>query len=243
MSEFTKQLFKLNNHKGRSSVEWFDWFLDDTLATFGRKITTPPPSECVDDLFELGRLYATLVIGGEPFSCILGRTYEELASTYGKKMMGQFFTPCPISEMMAAIQIKSTILDEHQSVYSVHEPASGAGGMILSFIRTWLKEKRDTGLLWLTAVDLDLMCARMTALQIMANAMIHQFDLGAVRVFRGNGLGSPNDWELIVAGTDPRFLKSSQDLQIFASPPEGCQRESLALPSVTENSEGQLLLF
>ena len=53
----------------------------------------------------------------------------------------------------------------------------------------------------ITAVDLDRICSKMTSVQLLANAMIHQFSYGEVVVLHGNSLGDPTRLTPIVHAT------------------------------------------
>lgn len=172
MHVLTKTLVSIHNQFGYSSIQYFDWFLDDCLASFGRKITNPPPESCIPVLFELGKQYAEMVIEADPFSDLLGLVYMELGSEYGKKRMGQFFTPDAVSTMCAEMTAPYS-LTEPDRLHTLLEPASGAGSMLLVYVRVWLSRFHRVDNLGVYAVDLDSLCARMTALQLLSNCLVH----------------------------------------------------------------------
>lgn len=84
----------------------------------------------------------------------LGRVYEEqaLANNYA----GQFFTPEPLVEMMAAM----TIPDDLPDTAIVNDPACGSGRMLIAGI------KRNR-LATFVGTDTDLTCVHMTALNCL----------------------------------------------------------------------------
>ena len=85
----------------------------------------------------------------------------------GNKHTGQFFTPTNISDLM----VKCTGIDENlikeKGYISLHEPTSGAGGMILAYARE-LKSKgyNPSKNLLVVAWDIDILCTYMTYVQL-----------------------------------------------------------------------------
>ncbi|WP_161599248.1 N-6 DNA methylase [Reinekea blandensis] len=237
MHVLTKTLVSIHNQFGYSSIQYFDWFLDDCLASFGRKITNPPPESCIPVLFELGKQYAEMVIEADPFSDLLGLVYMELGSEYGKKRMGQFFTPDAVSTMCAEMTAPYS-LTEPDRLHTLLEPASGAGSMLLVYVRVWLSRFHRVDNLGVYAVDLDSLCARMTALQLLSNCLVHPYDLGEIVVYQGNALADPDCWCRIVLATLPAHFERS-DERVSAITPQ------LAKAQIdrVSTSEDQLGLF
>lgn len=88
----------------------------------------------------------------------------------GNKHTGQFFTPTNISDLMAKIvgidaNIESDISTKGYA--TLHEPTSGAGGMILAYARE-LKDKgyNPSKNLFVVAWDIDILCTYMTYVQL-----------------------------------------------------------------------------
>jgi len=84
----------------------------------------------------------------------LGRIYEEqaVANSYA----GQFFTPEPVVELMAAL----TMPDDLPATAIVHDPACGSGRMLIAGIR---RNRMATFI----GTDTDLTCVHMTALNCL----------------------------------------------------------------------------
>lgn len=91
---------------------------------------------------------------------IMTLVFEELG--LGNKNTGQFFTPTAISDMMAQITISDMELEQHiksKGYVGFHEPATGAGGMILAFAREVKIKGFDTYRnLYVEAWDIDILC-------------------------------------------------------------------------------------
>lgn len=97
---------------------------------------------------------------------ILGPLYMELE--IANKDAGQFFTPPELSEVMAAISFQDMIdkLDQ-QPFIKLSEPACGAGGMILAFVKVLIQHKYNpSDKLWVQCVDVDRMAALMCYIQL-----------------------------------------------------------------------------
>lgn len=84
----------------------------------------------------------------------LGLVYEQ--ETVANKYAGQFFTPEPITELMAAL----TMPDELPDTALVSDPACGSGRMLIAGIR---RNRFATFL----GTDTDLTCVHMTALNCL----------------------------------------------------------------------------
>lgn len=88
----------------------------------------------------------------------------------GNKNTGQFFTPTNISDLMAKIVGIDANTESDISKYgytTLHEPTSGAGGMILAYARE-LKSKgyNPSKNLFVVAWDIDILCTYMTYVQL-----------------------------------------------------------------------------
>lgn len=85
----------------------------------------------------------------------------------GNKHTGQFFTPTHISDLI----VKCEGIDESQikekGYIPLHEPTSGAGGMILAYARELKNKGYDPSRnLFVVAWDIDILCTYMTYLQL-----------------------------------------------------------------------------
>jgi len=103
------------------------------------------------------------VIEGEDF---LGKIAMEIGALDAKT--GQFFTPLPVSRMMAEITLidASNIIDTHGYI-TVNEPTSGAGGMVLAMSKT-LENKGyiPNHHMLVNAQDISRLCYHMCFLQL-----------------------------------------------------------------------------
>lgn len=97
---------------------------------------------------------------------ILGPLYMELE--IANKDAGQFFTPPELSEMMARLTFNEELdkLDT-QPFITVHEPACGAGGMILALVKVMIEAGHNpTEKLWVQCIDVDRLAALMCYIQL-----------------------------------------------------------------------------
>lgn len=54
-----------------------------------------------------------------------------------------------------------------------------------------------------SGIDLDYMCARMFAVQFLANSHVHDLTFGELWCAQGNTLGDSSDWRVILHATRP----------------------------------------
>lgn len=190
----SKEIIASHNHLGKSAIQWLDLFLDDCLASFGLKLKEGWPKDTNEHLFSLGRTYSQEIIK-RPFEDVLGEVYQTLASQYGKKALGQYFTPSPVAQMMATIGYSQKEFDEN-SVVRFYEPCLGSGVMALAFMHTvYENDPHFMSKLSVTGIDLDIMCVKMGTLQILGNNLIHELGLGEIKVLQGNSLDDPINLE------------------------------------------------
>ncbi len=179
--------------------EWLRVLTMDVLAGFGERLETPWDERRHAALFKLSGCYGRLV-AEHPWRDILGAVYMALSTHGQRNWMGQYFTPQSIADVMAEINTMEMDPTAHPKdrFIRVLEPASGAGMMLLSVCKTIAMKHGVQALrrLSLTAIDLDPLCARMTACQLLANAALHG-PLGEILVYRGNSLGNPADLEVV----------------------------------------------
>ncbi|WP_321817857.1 MULTISPECIES: N-6 DNA methylase [unclassified Paraburkholderia] len=101
---------------------------------------------------------------------VLGQTYMML--DLGNDRSGQFFTPYHVSKLMAGmIGGDAVARADAQGFARVHEPACGAGGMVIATAEAF----HDAGLnyqqtMHATCIDIDPCCVHMTYLQL---ALLH----------------------------------------------------------------------
>jgi hypothetical protein len=223
--------------------EWLRFLTMDVLAGFGEPLETPWDAQRHAALFELSGLYGRLV-AENPWRDILGAVYMELSAHGQRKWMGQYFTPQSVADFMAEINTGDLDPAAHPKdrFVTILEPTSGAGILLLSVCNTVAMKHGVEALrrLSLTAIDLDPLCARMTACQLLANAALHG-PLGEILVYRGNSLGNPADLEVVTHRlAAPRRVGGSPEPIPEVLPARAPQR----LAAVTAATESrQLSLF
>lgn len=102
----------------------------------------------------------------------------------GNKNTAQFFTPVQISDLMAKIVGVNLHIEniEKDGYTTLHEPTSGAGGLILAYARELdLKGYDPSRNLYVLAWDIDILCTYMTYVQLS------MYDIPA-KVVNGNTL-------------------------------------------------------
>ncbi|EGG94905.1 hypothetical protein IMCC1989_2177 [gamma proteobacterium IMCC1989] len=136
---------------------------DDTLENEYLKIISVY-STC--DLQRLCEMLSIVVMLLEPEPTdILGQLYMELELS--SKENGQYFTPPYISGLMAEI-LHGESLDQklQQPFVTLHEPACGAGGMVMSFVKVVIQKKHNPAeKLWVSAIDINRIAALMAYIQ------------------------------------------------------------------------------
>ncbi len=96
---------------------------------------------------------------------ILGQLYMELE--VASKDQGQFFTPPELSELMARLSHGPELANLQKPFVTVSEPACGAGGMILAFVKIMIENKLDpSSRMWTQCVDVDRLAALMCYVQL-----------------------------------------------------------------------------
>ncbi|WP_240465925.1 N-6 DNA methylase [Burkholderia cenocepacia] len=137
-----------------------------------------------EELFEAGsRDGAELPSGG--FTDVLGSLY--MMFDLGNARTGQFFTPYPVSQLMAKMLVGDGSDVRSKGFVTLQEPACGAGGMVVAYADALL----GAGINYQKAmhaicVDIDVRCVHMTYLQL---SLLH---IPAI-VVHGNAL-SVEEW-------------------------------------------------
>jgi type I restriction-modification system DNA methylase subunit len=119
-----------------------------------------------DEANEMARLLGSLVILLEPEPRdILGQLYMSLE--LGNTNAGQFFTPPEVSELMARISYDGALQTLEKPFITVCEPACGAGGMVLAFVKVILSHGHNPAQrVWVQAQDIDRTAALMCYVQM-----------------------------------------------------------------------------
>lgn len=185
---------------------WLDWMLRDVLADFGAPGGEPPPKEAWDDVAELSGLYARCVAEAPPLSDLLGPLYMDLAGRAGRDVLAQFFTPMHVARFTAEMLLGVGSKERPDGrLITLCEPCAGSGVMVLAAAQVLLSRDGPRALRrWsFTTCDLDAVCARMAAVQLLANAASHGAVLGEIICYRGNALGPLERLEVLVHATAP----------------------------------------
>ncbi|KVK89437.1 N-6 DNA methylase [Burkholderia sp. MSMB1498] len=97
---------------------------------------------------------------------VLGETYMMLG--IGNDRAGQFFTPYPVSRLVAGITIGDRgVAIEQDGFIRMQEPACGAGGMVIAAADALLSIGENyQQTLHATCIDVDARCVHMTYLQL-----------------------------------------------------------------------------
>ncbi|MEE9363095.1 MAG: N-6 DNA methylase [Cellulophaga sp.] len=96
---------------------------------------------------------------------ILGGLYMELE--LGNTNNGQFFTPPDISLLLAQLSYGDELENLEKPFITLCEPACGAGGMVLAFVKIMLNHKHNPAeKLWVQCTDIDRVAGLMCYLQL-----------------------------------------------------------------------------
>jgi type I restriction enzyme M protein len=96
----------------------------------------------------------------------LGRMYETITSKYKSSMLGQYFTPEHIVDMMTQI---NGVGKKRNEFISIFDPACGSGRMGLSAATHGMLNGNPT---WVTMNDIDPICTKMTAVNMALNGVV-----------------------------------------------------------------------
>jgi type I restriction-modification system DNA methylase subunit len=120
-----------------------------------------------DEVKELAAALGDVVGGLEDNECdFLGQAFMLLE--LGSHWHGQFFTPYPVSRMIAEMTLQGvgeTI--EKNGIVRINEPACGSGGMLIAATHVMRKSGIDIArTVHFTAVDCSTVCANMAFIQL-----------------------------------------------------------------------------
>lgn len=186
--------------------EMLRYMLSEILVLWGYAAWMPVPDDVRTQVTRAIGAYDDAIRNEEPFADILGPLYEELASHGSKQILGQFFTPWALASMMARMTSPGDITHADRSRLKVAcDPACGSGVMMLATASTILAESGNEALRgWsFHGCDLDPICARMMAVQFVANCASHRIEVGEVIVFCGDSIRVDHHKQLIVHASAP----------------------------------------
>jgi len=197
---FERHIYRFPTH------ELFGWLLDDVLGSFGVPLQYPPPKEAREVVLKMSSTYASLVRENDPFSDLLGQLYMAIAYSSVKGAMGQYFSPPNLALMMAEMTIGASEMPRGRAV-RVCDPACGSGAMLLSAAAVVMRRHGQASLadLSLTGIDIDPLCSKMVAVQLMGNCAMHGFSLGEVLIYCGNALAVTEQWKVVMHATHEDF--------------------------------------
>lgn len=183
--------------------EMLRWFVSEALVVVGLPAWEPVPADAIAQIRNAIEVYESIVASEAPFRDVLGDVYMQLVSAWGKSALGQYFTPEPIAQLMAAMTGPSEL--PTTGLFKACDPAVGSGVMMSAFLRQILETQGPDALkrVSVTGIDLDPVCIRMFALQMLANCNIHRFQIGELLAFHGNALGDLSRLTTILHASAP----------------------------------------
>lgn len=145
--------------------------------------------------------YGKALEKNKPFTDILGPVYMELASKWKQASLAQFFTSQNVAVMMASMC--GTAVEIPGRLTRVIDPACGSGCLILSYMQVIHRMGRPGELkeFMFVGVDLDPVCADMTAVQVIANCNLYKLEVGELIVVRGNSRMPSEAWQPVIHAT------------------------------------------
>ncbi len=120
-----------------------------------------------EDVDNIVKLFSHVVMGLEAEFCdFLGDVFME--SELGSNRMGQFFTPYHLSKICSDLTYSDDIKKSKDKEFiTVHEPACGAGGMVIAFANTMLDNDINyQQKLFVSCIDKDYVAAYMCFIQL-----------------------------------------------------------------------------
>ena len=186
----------------------FEAVVDGALIRLGVNAAEPVGEDLERIAGPLREQLADTVLHSPPFADILGEAYMALRSNGKAKQLGQWFTPQPVAMAMNEIMMADVMAHEptdQDRLLSMCDPCCGSGVQLLSAAAA-LHGHAGPAVLrrWsFTGIDLDNLCAKMTALAMLANCALHDLPVGELVVYRGNSLMPAACWRVIVHATAP----------------------------------------
>lgn len=120
-----------------------------------------------EELGQISQILGHLTMAMERgFHDYLGQVFMQLE--LGSDSGGQFFTPYDVCQFMARLTIDRDAMADavaDRGYVAVHEPAVGAGGMVLAMEEA-MREVERPGVMHVTCVDVDIKAVHMAYLQL-----------------------------------------------------------------------------
>jgi hypothetical protein len=139
-----------------------------------------------DEFERFPRMLGHLTLAMEQ-CCVTGELTDVLGGVYmqlelGNERAGQFFTPYPVSRLIAAMLVGDGAEAREKGFIDLSEPACGAGGMVIAMADALQQAGPNyQSAMHATCIDIDPRCVHMTYLQL---SLLH---IPAV-VLHGNAL-------------------------------------------------------
>lgn len=194
------------------------WMTSRGLEVMGLPAWEKIPDDAREQVDDALRIYDQLVAEQPIGADILGTVYMQLVSRWGRDVLAQFFTPGTVARSLALMNLANAEDGPRPGggLWRLLEPAAGSGVMLLSAMNVIAEQHGKGALCWwsFTAIDLDALCARMTALQVLANCAVHEAPLGELVVYQGNALGPLDELRVVVRATAP--AQSAEPLATLA---------------------------
>jgi len=134
---------------------------------------------------DVWKAYSTAVKSNPPWTDILVHLHAQRFDRHAHSL-GQHFTPPDLAHFVG--RLAGSHVDRHpiaDETLALHDPCCGAGGLLLGQLAHAADGKRYA----VSATDLDPLCCAMTALQVLANTLLHGRKLvSSIEVSCGNCL-------------------------------------------------------
>jgi hypothetical protein len=119
-------------------------------------------------------------IAQHPYQDILGAVHQEWMGTSGQQWGGEFHTPHVVSQMMARLTFNPNVF-EHEQPVGFHEPACGAGQLVLSLAEVMQEHGIASNRMVVEAWDVSQAAVDMCLINFSTHAI-------PARIVRGNTL-------------------------------------------------------
>jgi hypothetical protein len=160
--------------------------------------------------------------GGRLEVDVLGHVYQVLQHTGARSAGGEFFTPTPIADLMAAMTLGS----DPKPGQSICEPAAGAGSMFRGAAKHLLSLGHNPADYHWYAVDVD----PVIVAALVVN--VHCWDLGPHVVIGCADTLAEGDWQMRAAREQADAITRHQELIETAAPLAAWMRAAAAVDAL-----------
>ena len=197
---------ELNDGYRHRMAEMLRFMLSEIMVIWGFPAWDPVPEVVRGKISNAISAYDAAVAQEEPFLDLLGPLYQELSSRGGKQQLGQFFTPWNLAKLMSHLTIPpDPSVEADGRLIATCDPTCGSGVLMLAAASAVLEKQGAAALRqWsFNGCDIDPICARMMAIQFLANCASHRIEVGELVVFRGDSLNLHVNKDLIAHASAP----------------------------------------